>query len=187
MEQEALKKGGYLGRLEEAERRREEQERIRMMEREELRKWEMTQEMKRQEAKMQSEQMLVEKSRHFYEVQMEKERKMMSLKERQALESAELSNFEKLKRFDRAENVQRINKVKEYQRGKILEKIENDSQHYENIKREKAELMNKRNEIKKQIELSKQSINEQFEKVRKGQIDPKSLSFNQFSASIELQ
>lgn len=77
-----------------------------------------------------------------------------------------------MKRKDRQETVQRISRINEYQREKIMEKIENDNERSAKIKEEKAALLQTRQQLQKQVELQKAKALEAFEKMKKkGKID----------------
>eukprot|EP01016_Furgasonia_blochmanni_P000581 TRINITY_DN10154_c0_g2_i1.p1 TRINITY_DN10154_c0_g2~~TRINITY_DN10154_c0_g2_i1.p1 ORF type:complete len:190 (+),score=60.99 TRINITY_DN10154_c0_g2_i1:60-572(+) len=96
------------------------------------------------------------------------------LKQTQEQRSQELKmkhNLSVMKRLDRVENVQRISKVQDFERQKIMERIEADNERADRIKMERQQLLEARKEMKKQMELSKQEMLEKFDKVKRGKLD----------------
>jgi len=96
-------------------------------------------------------------------------------------EAAEKERKEKslstaIKRRDREENVKRIEKINEYQRGKTMEKILMDNERAEKIRMEKESLLMARQNLRKQIDSQKEEMLEVFEKVKKkGKLDAEDL------------
>lgn len=77
-----------------------------------------------------------------------------------------------VKRADREETVKRIAKMKEYEKEKLLEKIEGDTEKAMKIKREKAALLETRGQLRKQIDNQKARVMTAFEKMKKkGKMD----------------
>lgn len=61
--------------------------------------------------------------------------------------------FENLKRNDRKETVERISKIQQYKREKIMEKIISDDIRSQQLKSEKEALLVARGEMRKQADL----------------------------------
>lgn len=77
-----------------------------------------------------------------------------------------------LKREDRQETVNRIGKMNDYQRDKLLERIETDNEKSQRIMQEKAALLETRHKLRKQVDRQKAKVLEEFEKMKKqGKID----------------
>ncbi|MDR3582048.1 MAG: hypothetical protein P4L67_02110 [Candidatus Pacebacteria bacterium] len=81
-------------------------------------------------------------------------------------------SYNVIKRTDRQETVKRISKINDYQREKILERIENDNERAERIRMEKAALLDTRQKLRKEVDLQKTKVLDVFERMkRKGKID----------------
>lgn len=61
----------------------------------------------------------------------------------------EKSNEEKIKLVDKRENVERIMKVQEYERHKLMEKIDDKMNKADHIKQERSQLLEQRQMMKK--------------------------------------
>ena len=80
--------------------------------------------------------------------------------------------LENLKRQDRREAVERIQKIQQYQREKVLEKIMSDDARAMQIKAERENLLVTRGLMRKQADLQKQQMLEAFERLKlKGKAD----------------
>ena len=77
-----------------------------------------------------------------------------------------------IKRTDKKENVERIMKVQEYEKEKLLEKIEEKMFKADLIKNERQQLLDQRQLMKKEIERQKREMYEKIEKLKQGKIDP---------------
>ena len=84
-------------------------------------------------------------------------------------------NDDLIKRTDKRDNVERIMKVQEYEREKLMEKIDEKMSKADNIKREKFELLEQRQLMKKEIEKQKRDMFDKIEKLKQGKIDPNQL------------
>ncbi len=77
-----------------------------------------------------------------------------------------------IKREDKLENVERISKVQEYKKAKVLEKIEFGNIKSEHVQKEKEKLMETRFSVRREAEKQKQTILGAFENMKKkGKID----------------
>lgn len=83
---------------------------------------------------------------------------------------------EQLKRLERVENVKKINKQQEYEKQKIIQKIQEDNERAARIQKEKHDLIMKRKRIKMKAQLNKQRIVEKFTDMKnKGKISVRTL------------
>ena len=113
----------------------------------------------------------LEDKRNFYVSKMqETDDKVIRSQMRKTMELKEKHNIDVLKKTDRRENVERIMKMQEYQREKIMEKILVDNAKAEAIKQERASLLETRLHLKQEIEKNKQEILEKFTKVKMGKV-----------------
>ena len=113
----------------------------------------------------------LEDKRYFYVSKMqETDDKVIRSQMRKTMELKEKHNIDVLKKTDRRENVERIMKMQEYQREKIMEKILVDNAKAETIKQERASLLETRIHLKQEIEKNKQDILEKFTKVKMGKV-----------------
>jgi len=77
-----------------------------------------------------------------------------------------------LKREDREETVNRISRMNDYRKEKLMEKIELDNDRSAKINNEKAALIETRQMLRKKVERQKAKVMEVFEKMKKkGKID----------------
>ena len=114
----------------------------------------------------------LEDKRNFYVSKMqETDDKVIRSQMRKTMELKEKHNIDVLKKTDRRENVERIMKMQEYQREKIMEKILVDNAKAEAIKQERASLLETRLHLKQEIEKNKQEILEKFTKVKMGKVN----------------
>lgn len=120
----------------------------------------------------------LEDKRNFYVSKMqETDDKVLRSQMRKTMELKEKHNIDVLKKTDRRENVERIMKMQEYQREKIMEKILVDNAKAEAIKQERASLLETRLQLKQEIEKNKQDILEKFTKVKMGKVPFTNLIF----------
>ncbi len=77
-----------------------------------------------------------------------------------------------IKREDKQENVERIQKAQDYKKQKVMEKIEYGNMKTEHVKKEKDKLMETRFSVRREAEKQKESIMNAFETMKKkGKID----------------
>jgi hypothetical protein len=77
-----------------------------------------------------------------------------------------------MKKQDRQETVMRIARIQEYQKEKVMEKIESDNERSARILAEKAALLETRQKLRKQVDFQKQRAIEAFERMKKkGKLD----------------
>lgn len=84
-------------------------------------------------------------------------------------------NDDLMKRTDKRENVERIMKVQQYEKEKLMEKIDEKMMKADNIKREKYQLIEQRQLMKKEIEKQKRDMFDKIQKLKQGKIDPNQL------------
>lgn len=120
---------------------------------------------------------LLEEKRNFYLKKMnETDEKVFRSQMQKTFDLREKHNIDVLKKTDRRENVERIQKMQEYQRDKIMEKIMRDNEKAQRIKEEKANLLETRMRLRQEIDRNKQEIMEKFQKVKMGKVN----LFNKF-------
>lgn len=113
----------------------------------------------------------MEERRLFYLSKMEEtDEKVMRSQMRKTMDLKEKHNIDVLKRTDRRENVERIMKMQDYQREKIMDKILRDNVKNEAIKEEKANLLETRLRLRQEIDKNKQEIMEKFGKIKMGKV-----------------
>jgi hypothetical protein len=79
--------------------------------------------------------------------------------------------LENIKRNDRRETVERISKINDYKKEKVLEKIIQDDQRSQQLKEQKNGLLVARLEMRKNADLQKQEMVRQFETMKlKGKV-----------------
>lgn len=81
-------------------------------------------------------------------------------------------NDEVIRRTDKKENVERIMKVQEYEREKLMGRIEEKMSKADHIKNERAQLLDQRQLMKKEIEKQKRDMMDKIDKLKQGKIDP---------------
>lgn len=80
------------------------------------------------------ENIMAERIGHFREKQKHEEEKVEIVQKKKHDEHLLKTTIENIKREDRKENVKRISKIQDYQRAKIMEKIQEDNMKAEKIK-----------------------------------------------------
>lgn len=102
-------------------------------------------------------------------------------------EQVKKTRINTMKMKDREENVRRIEKMNEYHREKIMDKIEVDNERAENIRQEREQIMQMRSNLRKKVDREKEGMMEVFEKAKKkGKLDSKDLKgMKHDSGSIE--
>lgn len=135
-------------------------------------------EAKRRAVKENNEKLLEEKRNFYLHKMNETDEKVFRSQIQKTFELKEKHNIDVLKRTDRRENVERIQKMQEYQRDKIMEKILRDNEKAQRIKEEKANLLETRMRLRQEIDRNKQEIMEKFQKVKMGKVNqPNKLIF----------
>ncbi len=77
-----------------------------------------------------------------------------------------------IKREDREETVNRITRMIEYQKEKLMERIEADNERANRVQLEKAALLATRHNLRKKVDMQKAKVMDEFEKMkRRGKID----------------
>eukprot|EP00828_Plagiopyla_frontata_P047618 TRINITY_DN8853_c0_g1_i1.p1 TRINITY_DN8853_c0_g1~~TRINITY_DN8853_c0_g1_i1.p1 ORF type:complete len:324 (-),score=55.19 TRINITY_DN8853_c0_g1_i1:20-991(-) len=82
------------------------------------------------------------------------------------------------------ENVERMQRMQEYHREQILEKIERDAEKARAIKYEQQEMMTKRMQMRSEIDSNKQHLMDKMEKVKSGKLDIGSI-YQEFGKKME--
>jgi len=81
-----------------------------------------------------------------------------------------------IKQTDKLENVKRIQQMQEYQKEKLMEKIQNDTEKANKIKDERSNLLAMRAETRRQMDRQKRQLMDQFEKVKQGKASLENVS-----------
>ena len=143
---------------EEERKKRHEEEQEQERYREEVRRNMMTQEESRKRS-------IVSKRK-------EKEYHLMSAQQRREEDLRYRREMEFLKRLDRQETVERIQRIQEYEREKVKEKIVMDDVRSYQLKEEKQNLLQARREMRSQADKKKQEMQQAFERMQlKGTIN----------------
>ena len=102
----------------------------------------------------------------------EKEYHLMSAQQRREEDLRYRREMEFLKRLDRQETVERIQRIQEYEREKVKEKIVMDDVRSYQLKEEKQNLLQARREMRSQADKKKQEMQQAFERMQlKGTIN----------------
>ena len=96
-----------------------------------------------------NERMIEERKHEMMSKLNEKDKSLYRVQEERKQRMKEKYNDDLIKRTDKKDNVERIMKVQEYEREKLLEKIDEKMNKADNIKREKFELLEQRQLMKK--------------------------------------
>ncbi len=98
--------------------------------------------------------------------------KMMTAQQIKDLEHRFKKELEYLKRKDRQETVERIQRIQQYEREKVMEKIQSDDVRTLQLKAERNNLLAARREMRSQADKQKEEMMKAFEKMQaKGKID----------------
>jgi hypothetical protein len=87
-----------------------------------------------------------------------------------------------IKQLDKRENVERIMRVQDYEKEKLLDKIGEKMTRAETIKAEREQLLSQRAQMKKEIEQQKREMYEKIDKVKQGKMNP-----NEILMSLSIQ
>ncbi len=167
---EENKRQDYYESQAQAAERKKKLEDIAKIDAERKRQEDIEREGKRKSVKENNDKFLEEK-RHFYQQKMEEtDEKVMQSQMRKTMDLKEKHNVDVLKRTDRRENVERIRKMQDYQRDKIMDKILKDNSKADNIKEERANILETRQRLRQEIEKNKQEIMEKFTKIKMGKV-----------------
>jgi len=97
----------------------------------------------------------------------EQERQVQMSKEKQVQEGTIKKEVKSIQREDRVENVQRIARAQEFQRQKMLEKIEEDNAKARKIKEDMQKLLETRKRLRAEADMQKQAVLANFERLKK--------------------
>lgn len=159
----------YESQAQAAERKRKLEE-MNKIDAERKRQEEIEKEAKRKSVKETNERQTEEKRNFYLTMMREKDDKVTRSQMRKTMDLKERHNIDVLKKVDRRENVERIMKMQEYQREKIMEKILRDNAKAETIREERANLLETRQKLRQEIEKNKQEIMEKFSKIKQGKV-----------------
>lgn len=167
---EEKKRNDYYESQAQAAERKRKLEELAKVDAERKRQEDLEKEEKRKSVKFNNEQLLEEKREFYVSKMKETDEKVLRSQMRKNLDMKEKHNVDVLKRTDRRENVERIHKMQDYQREKIMEKILRDNEKAQRIKEEKANLLDTRMKLRQEIDRSKQEIMEKFQKIKMGKV-----------------
>lgn len=167
---EEKKRNDYYESQAQAAERKRKLEELAKVDAERKRQEDIEKEEKRKSVKINNEQLLEEKREFYVSKMKETDEKVLRSQMRKNLDMKEKHNVDVLKRTDRRENVERIHKMQDYQREKIMEKILRDNEKAQRIKEEKANLLDTRMKLRQEIDRSKQEIMDKFQKIKMGKV-----------------
>ncbi len=97
---------------------------------------------------------------------------MDKVKKKLKEEREQKAELQAIKQEDREETVNRIGRMIEYQKEKLLERIEEDGERAKRVQMAKAALLETRHKLRKKVDTQKQQVMSEFEKMKKrGKID----------------
>lgn len=102
----------------------------------------------------------------------QQDQKLMTAQQIKEEELRYKKELEYLKRRDRQETVERIQRIQQYERDKVMEKIQNDDTRTLQVKAERNNLLAARREMRSQADKQKEEMMKAFERMQlKGKID----------------
>jgi len=102
----------------------------------------------------------------------QQDQKLMTAQQIKEEELRYKNELEYLKRRDRQETVERIQRIQQYEREKVMEKIQNDDTRTLQVKAERNNLLAARREMRSQADKQKEEMMKAFERMQlKGKID----------------
>jgi len=102
----------------------------------------------------------------------QQDQKLMTAQQIKEEELRYKKELEYLKRRDRQETVERIQRIQQYEREKVMEKIQNDDTRTLQVKVERDNLLAARREMRSQADKQKEEMMKAFERMQlKGKID----------------
>ena len=102
----------------------------------------------------------------------QQDQKLMTAQQIKEQELRYKKELEYLKRRDRQETVERIQRIQQYERDKVMEKIQNDDTRTLQVKAERNNLLAARREMRSQADKQKEEMMKAFERMQlKGKID----------------
>lgn len=153
-----------------AEERKRELDAIAAIERKEKIQAEKDKDNQRKHVKSTMEKRLEERVNGYLYKMAESDEKVLRVQREKEAMMRQKHALELIKKNDKHENVQRIARMQEYQKEKLMEKINHDTDRATQIKNEKDSLLSMRMGIRREMEGSKRSIMEKFEQVKRGKV-----------------
>lgn len=99
--------------------------------------------------------------------QTQKETTIQKIREKQLFEESLKRNEAEMKRRDRFDAVQKLSRIQDYQKLKVLAKIESDAERAGEVQRQKEMLFEQRRRLRESITAKKKEILEKFEDIKK--------------------
>ena len=170
IEKEEKKRAEYFTNQELAEKRKKKLEEILKVEAEAKRQEDILNEQKRLEVKEKFDKTLADKKQFYLDKLQEQEEKVGNTQMRRKENLKEKHNLDVLNRFKKGEKVRRILKRQDYEREKLMMKISRDYAKAEEIKQEKASLLETRARIRDEIMRNKKSLLDKIQKIKMGKV-----------------
>jgi hypothetical protein len=112
------------------------------------------------------------RKRSIIEKRQQQDEKLREISQRKEEDWRYKRELEYLKRRDRQETVERIQKIQEYEREKTLQKIQSDDLRTLQLKMEKSNLLAARREMRSHADKQKEEMMKAFERMQaKGKVD----------------
>lgn len=118
------------------------------------------------------------RKKHINDKRQSQDFKLMTVQHRKEEQHRYKMELEYLKRRDRQETVERIQRIQQYERDKVLQKIQSDDLRTFQLKEEKSNLLNARIQMRTQADKQKEEMTKAFEKMQaKGKIDVRNKNY----------
>lgn len=155
-----------------AEERQQKLSQERAVESEQKRKWLEDKERHSLEVRKQMEAREFNRVDHIQRKRQEKDSVMAKTQAEKDWQLMLKKEMDAIKREDKQENVERIQRAQDYKKQKVMEKIEYGNAKSEHVKREKDKLMETRFAVRREAEKQKETIMGAFESMKKrGKVD----------------
>jgi len=169
---EEEKKRYLIMRAEMAEERRKELEVLAEQDRQRKIQEEREREEKRKQIKVNMEIMSKEKVETIMHSIEEAEERLAKAQKEKEKEMQLRKNLDIINKLDKLENVQRMTKVKAYEKQRLEDKLDEAYEKANKIKQDREEILEVRKVIRKEMEVSKKILADKFEKVKLGKLNP---------------
>ncbi|KAL4471753.1 hypothetical protein ABPG74_008646 [Tetrahymena malaccensis] len=179
---EEEKKMSYLHKIQEAEERKAELDKIAEEENQKKKIEEQEKQQKRIQVKELNNQLLFEKTQNYMNKLNQKEENVTKIQQKRGEELMDKINNDNLKRFDRRDTVDRIQRQQNYQKMVLMEKINDKMLRATSIQEERNQLLLQRQFMRLEIEKQKKLIAIKMEKVKLGKMNPNDI-INDFKNS----
>ena len=113
-----------------------------------------------------------EKRNYYLQKQAADEEKLQKIQEKQNAILEQKQRQDLIKQSAKQDAAEQIKQTQDFNKAQTLEKIKADNERLANIKKEKEILYESRRKMKKEMDLNKQKMMEQFEKMKTGKLDP---------------